>query len=142
MNMKAPTLQVAVSVIATALLGVAAGTVNGLLGAAGGILLVAVLPRLPIPAFLTVGTQPLSAHTDRRDIFATALCAMLPVSAVSAFLYWRGGIQTDPALLVTMILPAALGGLVGALLLEKIPRTLLRRLFALVVVISGLRMLF
>lgn len=122
--------------ILLSLAGFAAGLLNGLLGAAGGILLVAVLPRLALPS----SYAPLHPQ-DRRDTLATALSVMLPVSAVSGLFYWLGGIRPSPALLLSLVLPAAAGGLLGAKLLSKIPAHLLRKIFAAVVVIAGIRML-
>ncbi len=125
-----------------ALTGLGAGLLNGLLGAAGGILLVFVLPRLTPPPFLYPPACLLSTHHERRDILATAMTVMLPISAVSGAFYWLGGIRPSPALLLSLILPAAAGGFVGAKLLTKIPNHLLKKIFAAVVVIAGIRMLF
>ena len=50
-----------------ALTGFGAGLLNGLLGAAGGILLVAVLPRLTPPAVLYPPRRPLGDFHARRD---------------------------------------------------------------------------
>jgi uncharacterized membrane protein YfcA len=83
----------------------------------------------------------LGEDLDRRDILATALSVMLPVSAVSGIFYWVGGIRPSPVLLLSLILPAAAGGLLGAKLLARIPARLLKRIFAAVVVIAGIRML-
>lgn len=124
-----------------ALSGTGAGLLNGLLGAAGGILLVLVLPRLTPPRALYPSALPLGARHERRDILATALSVMLPVSAVSGLFYWLGGIQPDPMLLLSLVLPAALGGLFGAYLLGKIPSRLLAKIFAALVVVSGIRMI-
>lgn len=117
--------------------GFCAGLLNGLLGAAGGILLVALLPRLAAPA-----SGPSEGRPEQRDILATALAVMLPVSAVSGIFYWLGGIRPSPVLLISLVLPAAAGGLLGAKLLTRISNHLLKRIFAAVVVIAGLRMLF
>ena len=125
-----------------ALVGVGAGLLNGLLGAAGGILLVAVLPRITPPSALYPPALPLGTYHERRDLLATALAVMLPVSAVSGVFYWLGGIRPSPFLLLSLTLPAILGGLLGAKLLGRIPNHLLKRIFAAVVVIAGMRMLF
>lgn len=125
-----------------ALMGLGAGLLNGLLGAAGGILLVALLPRVTPPVTLYPPARPLGDLHERRDVLATALAVMLPVSAVSGMFYWLGGIRPSPTLLLSLILPAAAGGLLGAKLLAKIPNDLLKKIFAAVVVIAGLRMLF
>ncbi len=125
-------------------LALGAGLCNGLLGAAGGILLVALLPFLTPPALLTPrgmtpGT-PLGSHLDRRDLLATSMAVMLPVSAVSFLFYWLGGLRLSPMTLAALPIPAVLGGLAGAALLGRLPEKLLRKLFALLVVISGIRM--
>ena len=114
--------------------GLLAGLLNGLLGAAGGILLAAVLPRL-----LSETSPP---AIERRDILATVTAVMLPVSGVSWLFYLRSGIRPPGEFLPLLILPAFLGGLTGALLLGRIPDRILRKLFAALVVASGLRMLF
>jgi uncharacterized membrane protein YfcA len=125
-----------------ALTGVGAGLLNGLLGAAGGILLVAVLPRLTPPAKLYPPSVKLGLYHERRDILATAMTVMLPVSAVSCVFYWLGGIRPEPTLLLLLILPAAAGGFLGAKLLGLLPDALLKKLFAALVVVAGARMLF
>jgi uncharacterized membrane protein YfcA len=124
------------------LTGVSAGLLNGLLGAAGGILLVALLPRLTPPAALYPPAVPLGTHHERRDILATAMTVMLPVSAVSGVFYWFGGIRPDPTLLLLLVIPAAAGGLMGAKLLGKLPDRVLKKIFAALVVVAGVRMLF
>ena len=118
--------------------GLFAGLLNGLLGAAGGILLAAVLPRLlAIPS-----GSSLPPATERRDVLATVTAVMLPVSGVSWLFYLRSGIRPPGEVLPLLILPAVLGGLVGALLLGRIPDRVLRKLFAALVMLSGIRMLF
>jgi uncharacterized membrane protein YfcA len=124
------------------LTGVSAGLLNGLLGAAGGILLVALLPRLTPPAALYPPAVPLGTHHERRDILATAMTVMLPVSAVSGVFYWFGGIRPDPTLLLLLVIPAAAGGLMGAKLLGKLPDRVLKKIFAALVVVAEVRMLF
>ncbi len=130
------------------LVGVAAGFCNGLLGAAGGVLLVLLLPRLTLPAPLHVSANGIRAprpfdegKLSRRDLLATSMTVMLPVSAVSGLIYWLGGIRPDGNTVVLLLLPSVVGGLIGARLLGKLPEDLLRRLFALLLVISGVRMM-
>jgi uncharacterized membrane protein YfcA len=115
--------------------GLGAGLLNGLLGAAGGILLVTVLPHLPRLCARDAVAE------NRRDVLATAMAVMLPVSAVSWIFYWAGGIRPSPALLLWLSLPAAAGGLLGAKLLGRLPDLLLKRIFAAVVIVAGLRMI-
>ena len=111
-------------------LGFWSGLIKGLLGAGGGILLVRgavrVLPR---------------EYRDGRDVFANALCVMLPLSAVSAIAYvLRGsvhGLDFAP-----FMLPALIGGVGGGLLLAVIDTRLLRLIFSALVVWSGITMIF
>ncbi len=110
-------------------LGFLSGLLNGLLGAGGGIILIRgankVMPR---------------EYCGERDVFANALCVMLPLSAVSAVAYvLRGsvhGLDFAP-----FILPAVLGGIGGAMLLSIIDTRLLRLIFSALVVWSGVSML-
>ena len=67
---------------------------------------------------------------------------MLPVSAVSALRYRLAGVDPLPRSLLPLLLPAAAGGLLGAFLLERTSPHRLRRLFAAVILVSGIRMLF
>ena len=92
------------------------------------------LPYLPTPSLLSVGANPYGqAGADRRDLFASALAVMLPVSAVSALRYRLAGVDPLPRSLLPLLLPAAAGGLLGAFLLERTSPRRLRRLFAAVI---------
>lgn len=106
-----------------------AGLVNGLLGAGGGIILVAALGK--VSASLT---------NDRRDVFANALAVMLPLSAISLISYAARG-SVDISLITPLLIPAAAGGLCGALILDKINARWLKMIFGVIVVWSGLTML-
>ena len=110
--------------------GLAAGLVNGLLGAGGGILIV-------------FGLAPLLGRDaeNRRDIFANALCVMLPVSVVSLINYTAAG-HLPQADFAPILIPCVIGGLAGALLLDRVNTTALQRLFALIVIWSGATMIF
>ncbi len=130
------------------LLGLAAGFCNGLLGAAGGVLIVLLLPHLTLPSSLAVAAagriscRPFGDSLSRRDLLAASMAVMLPISAVSGMIYWLGGIRPAGETAALLLLPSVLGGLLGARLLGKLPEDVLRRLFALLLVISGVRMLF
>lgn len=110
---------------ATSAGGLAAGLINGMLGSGGGMIAVPMLER---------------AGVDANRAHATSVAVMLPLSAVSAFFYLRGGNVT-----VADALPYIPGGIAGALLgvllLRRINPRLLRRVFGIVAVWSGLRIL-
>ena len=110
--------------------GLAAGIINGLLGTGGGIILVFAI------SYFCKGTLP-----DRRDVCANALVVTLALTLLSTLLYIRGG-NAPPADLSRFVLPGALGGLAGGLLLGKISPTALGKLFAILLVVSGIFMLF
>ena len=107
-------------------IGLLAGVTNGLLGAGGGTVIVYGLGRV-------LGGE----IEDENDVFSTALCVMLPVSAVSCLMYaLRGHITTDG--FGVFALPAIIGGAVGGLLLGKIRSDAVKKLFAVLVIISGI----
>lgn len=111
----------------SALLGLLAGAVNGLLGAGGGMLAVPLL----------TGAEGLPA----KKAHATAIALILPLSAVSTLVYALTGGGSYAA-----EMPAAAGvfagGIVGALLLSKAPAALLTELFYGVMMFAGIKMLF
>ncbi len=113
-----------------ALSGLAAGLANGLLGAGGGIIITFAFARL-------LRGKENAGH----DIFANVVAAMLPMTAVSAVIYALGG-KLNIKESAPFLLPAVLGGIIGALLLGKINVKWLRRIFAVLVIFSGARMIF
>ena len=110
--------------------GVLSGYINGLLGTGGGIILVFVLSA--------VMTQ--SRAYSSRDVFATVIAAILPMSAVSVVFYLNSGsVSINDA--APYLLSGILGGLCGGLILERINLRFLKKLFAAMVVYAGLKML-
>lgn len=111
------------------LCGLAAGVVNGLLGAGSGVLIV-----FALQAALR------GSEADSRDVFANATAVILPISLVSAVLYFRAG-QLPEVEWGRYLLPGVLGGLAGAWLLGKLPARAVKCTFSLVVLLSGMIML-
>ena len=110
-------------------MGGLAGLVNGLLGAGGGIIAVFAL-RAALD----------QSEAEARDIFANALCVMLPISIVSCVGYaLMGEIHTEG--LGAFIIPAIVGGALGGLLLGRINAEFLKKLFAALVVYSGIMLI-
>jgi len=107
-------------------IGLLAGFLNGLLGAAGGIAVVLGLRAL-------FRNKPIDGHS----FYTTAIAVMLPLSCLSAWRYARGG-HLPSVSPWGLILPAVLGGALGALLLKSIKPQLLKRIFAAVVLVSGI----
>lgn len=107
--------------------GALAGLANGLFGSGGGLFLVPLLAgwtRLP-----------------RRKAFAVSVGVILPLSAVSAAVYWfRGGLDLSGAW--PYLLGGFAGGLVSGKIFKKVPVVWLRRGFGLLIVYGGLRALW
>ena len=104
------------------------GFANGLLGAGGGIIMTFVLEAIMS-----------EEEMARRDIFANVIAATLPISLFSTIIYGiRGDLQIEK--FGNFVIPAVAGGLAGAYLLSKISPTWLKRIFALLVIWSGIYM--
>ena len=113
--------------------GFAAGIINGLLGCGGGIITVLALTSL-LP-------EAKDAAERTRRIFATTVVVVLPMSAASALVYGRYGLLSLSDMLPVMI-PAAVGGALGGFLLDRINTQVLKKLFAVLMVYSGVRLIF
>lgn len=117
-------------------LGLAAGFTNGLLGAGGGIILILALPKLSKKhSFTSI------SNMENKDWYASALGVMLPATVVSSAVYFVNGGIADKRALLLLSVPAAAGGVIGALLLGRINAKWLKRLFAILVIVSGIRMI-
>ncbi len=118
------------NILALLAAGIAAGFLNGLLGAGGGIILIYVLSAL------NRDTSPEGV----RDNFAATVACVLPITALSAILYAADG-TVKAGTFSSLLLPAAAGGAAGAFLLDKISTKLLKKIFAALVIFAGIRML-
>ena len=121
---KGHTVREKASVILT---GAAAGALNGFLGSGGGIVLLFAYRRL--------------TKENERDAFASVVATVLPLSAVSAVIYSSRGMG-NAGETVRYILPAVLGGVCGAYLTDKLNTAVLRKIFAFIVTVAGINMLF
>lgn len=105
--------------------GVGVGFLNGLLGAGGGM--------LTVPLLELLGCEGRRSH-------ATSLAVILPLSLVSAALYWYRGWSSP--LLALPYLPGGLaGGLAGGLLLARINTAWLKAAFSLLLLWAAFRLL-
>lgn len=96
-------------------IGAAAGIINGLFGAGGGLLLV--------PLLIGVCKLP------PKNAFATSLCVMLPLSIISLSVYWfRGNVDFGGSW--PYLIGGVLGGIGGGLLMGRIDVKWLRLLLA------------
>lgn len=107
------------------ILGAVTGLCNGLFGSGGGIAAVPMLQK---------------GGVDVKKSHATSLALTLPLSIVSAFFYaYKSSFRWGDAL---PLIPFGLvGAVIGGLLMKKIPNTLLKRIFGIILIISGGRIL-
>lgn len=104
--------------------GFCAGSINGLLGAGGGMILVPLLVLL----------------TDLKEdsVFPVSVSTILPVCIISLILTWQKGVIT-----INMLLPylggSILGGLLSGFLGKKIPTLWLHRVLGILILWGGLR---
>lgn len=105
--------------------GIGIGFINGLLGAGGGM--------LAVPLLKKCGLSTKQAH-------AGSIAIILPLSAVSAAIYLLNGRMTFVDGWTYM--PAgAIGAVLGAWLLGKLPDKWIRRVFAIFMVWAGVRLM-
>ena len=108
------------------LFGAIAGFINGLFGGGGGMIVVPLLTY-----FLKM--QSKKAH-------ATAILIILPMSIVSGLLY-ASSKTLDLALTIPTAIGVTVGGLLGALALNKLSNKWISVIFSIVMAIAGIKML-
>jgi len=123
----AASIELGVSAIGLVAIGLGAGILAALLGIGGGIVFV--------PAMVTLYAFP--QHVAQ----ATSLAAMVPTMVVAAATHARAK-RVDWELAVTLGAGGLLGGVFGALTALEIAAPTLRRLFAVLLVVVAVRMVF
>jgi len=113
--------------IKTALLGIISGLANGLFGSGGGSIIVPGMQR-----FLNM---------EQHKTHATAIAVMLPLTIVSAAVYLKMA-RAEWGIIFWVSLGGALGGFIGAKLLNKISGNLLHKVFGGFMIVAALRMIF
>lgn len=114
------------NVVPIVIAGVGAGFINGLLGTGGGIVLIFALN------YMLKGEK-------NKDIYAFTLCVTLVLSLVSLFVYVRKG-SVDFTESVRYGLSAIPGGVIGAYLLDKLNGKIVKRVFAVLLIVAGANM--
>ena len=109
-----------------ALGAIGAGFLNGLLGAGGGIILYFVLGAL-------------YGRGAKGNLVLSATAVMF-FCLVSLFFY-KGNAALTVGDILGVGIPAAAGGLIGALLLQRIPARAMKKIFSSLIVVSGILML-
>ena len=107
--------------------GVFTGFANGFFGGGGGMIAV---------PFMTYALkkEPKKSH-------ATAILVILPITVFSATTYVLKG-AIDWTITWQTAVGVLVGGVVGALILKKIPNKILTYLFGFVMIVAGIRMCF
>ena len=105
------------------------GVLNSLIGAGGGILLTSATSKLFPDRF-----------SDRRDLYVNSQASMIPGCALSFGIYASEG-HFSIAAALPLAISAAIGGVLGSMLLARINSTVIGRIFASLVIFSGLRMI-
>lgn len=116
------------NVVVIAMIGAAAGLLSGMLGLGGAII---IIPALAL--FMGYSQQMAQG---------TALMMMvLPVGALAAFQYYQKGYVDIRAALIMAVFFFA-GGYFGAKFATQIPQDILKKIFALLLVVIAVKMWF
>ncbi len=106
--------------------GVGVGFASSVFGGGGGM--------LAVPMLKGAGMEEKQAH-------ATAILLILPVALVSFLFYLFKGAY-EPSVLLPTALGVTGGGLLGAMLLDKLPVKTVRLIFTVLQLIAGISLLF
>lgn len=106
------------------MVGFVAGMINGLLGVGGTIL---------VPAMIYI------MHIERRLAHGTALLIIFPTSIVSTFVYLQND-SVNLQLAWKLALGGIIGSYMGAKALRKLSMIWVKRLFAIVMIAAGVKM--
>ena len=107
------------------LAGLAAGAVNGLLGAGGGMVLVPILSA--------------GSDLEESEIFSSSIVIILPICIVSLVAGSRGSLPWSAAW--PYLLGAVPGGLLAGILGRHIPTKWMHRLLGIMILYGGIRYL-
>ncbi len=117
--------------ILAASIGIAAGFINGFLGAGSGIILLWILHR----------ANPSTTPEATRDNFGSVVGIVLLLSTVSAVMYSDKG-MVDAGSLFVFIPSGIIGGILGAHITDRINTEILKLIFSVIIVIAGVNMIF
>lgn len=113
-------------IIALGVLGFLTGICNGLFGAGGGIIV--------IPTLVYI------MKFENHEAHATALAVILPISIISAIVYYRNGTYAWDTIL-RVGLGGVVGSVLGSFLLGKLSSHWLRKIFSVFMIIAAIRMI-
>lgn len=108
-----------------AICGATCGIVNGFFGGGGGLVLIPLLCSL--------------ANVPPKRAFSSSVFIIVPISAVSAFIYFsRGAINFIAA--IPYLIGGIIGGFIAGKLFSKVPALWLRRALGILMLYGGIRM--
>ncbi|MBQ7453071.1 MAG: sulfite exporter TauE/SafE family protein [Clostridia bacterium] len=107
--------------------GILIGAVNGFLGAGGGILTVIVLRYV-------LKLEPKEAH-------ATAIFVILPLCAVSGIIYVILG-HFSLSISLFVLIGSLVGAVLGTVILSKLKNNIIVYIFGVVIILSGVKLIF
>lgn len=111
--------------IKNALFGILIGFINMLIGACGGIVAVEALKH---------------DNLDQTKAHATAIAVILPLTVISAVMYiMRGDVNISDAGIY--IIPGVIGSAIGSIILPKVPKNILGKVFSVFIIYAGVRMI-
>lgn len=108
-------------------IGILAGAINGLFGSGGGLLLV--------PFYTDI------MKLEQRQAFATSVFTVLIVSIVSIITYSQK-VSIDLISIAPFLIGGAIGGIIGATILKRLPINIIRKVFALFILWAAFKALF
>ncbi|KPU45003.1 hypothetical protein OXPF_14810 [Oxobacter pfennigii] len=112
-------------IIKILIIGAVTGFFNGLFGSGGGTIVV------PAMVFLLC--------VEEQKAHATAISIILPLSIISAFMYFKNG-MIDWKLTLNVALGSMVGGYIGAKILNKFSANALRKIFGISMILAAIRM--
>jgi uncharacterized membrane protein YfcA len=114
------------SLVGSLILGLSAGVLSGLVGIGGGIIIV--------PALVYFFGM------DQKTAQGTSLAVLLPPTGLLAFLeYYRAG-HADIKIGALIVVGLLLGGWLGGDFAQQLPQAALRKIFAVLLLITAIKM--
>ena len=108
------------------LCGALIGIVNGFFGGGGGMICVPILQNV--------------LHLEEKYSHATGIAIIFPISFVSAVIYLLSG-NLEMISLASVGSGVVLGGVIGSFLLKFLPAKALRVIFAIIMLLGGIRLI-
>ena len=114
--------------ITVALIGIAAGLLGGVLGLGGAIII--------IPALVM-----LLGYSQQMAQGTTLLMMVIPVTSLAAWQYYKAG-NVDVKTALILGVAFFISGFIGAKFVNQIPQEVLKKVFAVLLIVIAVKMLF